>query len=303
VATLRVGQGTVDRTVLRHINRRGPASPTRLHFLGVGVTALAHATEHADTQRGSSLQPLQFADRDVLAFAQALGRGDMAHPTGTILTLVHGDAAGGPTEANIRAKLAELAAAAGPNDLAIVMLAGHGLDGDAGKPFRFIAEDTRKGRGVTDAEINEALARLPCRTLLVLDTCQSGEEAKKQQLRNWPGLGLGPLVLAACRSNESSNESDSLGFDPNQLGHGLLTAALLEPLVGRRALDGRRELPDWDRDGDGQLSLGEWRQYLEDRSAQLVEELTVDAQHPTVIRSVTFKDADQFVLMPALPKP
>jgi hypothetical protein len=237
--------------------------------------------------------------------ADTLRKGSMAFAPGSITALVHEGGDGLPTEENIRSRMTQLAKDVAPDDLAIVLLAGHGKR-ESKQPFRFIAEDSVPGGGVTDAQINEALSKFSCRTLLLLDTCHSGQAGTEQQLLNWPGMGLGPVVVAACRAGEESTESDSLGVGDEPAGHGMFTATLLEPLTGVRMLappPNNRAVPAWDRDTDGQLTLGELFDYLDDRTDQMRQELRVAPQHSVVIRSVTFKGADKLALMPALPSP
>jgi hypothetical protein len=186
--------------------------------------------------------------------------------------------------------------------VAIVLLAGHGQR-EPGKPFRFLAQDTKPGGGVTDQEINDALSRAACRTILLLDTCHSGQAVEQQQLQNWPGMGLGPMVVAACRAGEESSESDSLQVGDLPPGHGVFTATLLEALTGRCALSSKLRLPNWDPEGNGMLEVGDLFEFLEARAPQLCRLLNVKPQNSVSVQSITFADADSLALMPAHPIP
>lgn len=286
VAVVRTAAGQLQSSVLKPYPIRGTSSqPPRLHFVGVGVTEMPQRPD---------LRELEQSGRDVEALAAAAAQLQGFQP-GFIQALVHGGD-DEPTEANVRAQLGLLAQQARPDDLAIVVLAGHGIvtprDG-----FRFILQDTPSGevQGLSTEDINAMLAELSCRTLLLLDTCHSEGIGIRQQLRNWPGLGLGPLVLTACGSDETSKEHPELGVDEADRGHGLFTAAVLEALTGRTLL-GRREPPSSDSDGDGQLSLDELCRYTQRRTADLVRELNLSAQNPKILRSVTFKDPERVLL-------
>jgi uncharacterized caspase-like protein len=270
----------------------GPAPGSRkLHYLGIGVTKLAGRQD---------LTELAQAANDVTRLAKVLRSASLDLEIGSVATL-SADAAGSePTEQNIEIALTRLAQAAGPNDLALVLFAGHGLLDSRGE-FRLIAQDSTDEGGLSATKINGLLSQLACRSLLMLDTCHSGQVGLASQLGGWPGLEVGPMVLAASGGNEASKESLSVG-------HGLFTAAILEALTGprlvfRRSKDRPQQpRPAWDEDGDGKLSVAELCRYAEVRTPQMISELDLTDQNPRSLPSVTFTDADRFVLMPAAPQ-
>jgi WD40 repeat protein len=146
--------------------------------------------------------------------------------------------------------LDDLARRAGPDDLCVLFLAGHGVfrEGRRGGDSSFVFccpryDPSRPAdTGLTSRVLYDRLAAIPCRKLLILDACHSGAAANP--VRDLTPGGQGPVILAACDRNQSSYEN-------KKYGHGLFTYALLEALDGRRDLDvrglfayARSRLPD-----------------------------------------------------------
>lgn len=306
------GKPAVARSTLQVLPTSASGqSNRRLHFLGVGVTKFnskAINAELAKAPGGGNLSPLQFADRDVREIGKALedslqsgGGGGAGFEMGSFTTLT-ADAAQAPTEANIDAAFEKLAKVTRPDDLAVVVFAGHGLGGKE-SPFKFIAQDTptvNPKAGLAFERFEALLGQLSCRTVLLLDACHSGTAQSQQLLRNWPGLELGPIVLPASRSNEVSLESE-------RYQHGLFSQAILEALTGCRAPKGKGAapppLPVWDTNADGFLSVSELCDYVAVRTPRLCDEAAGKKHQPELRRSITFRDADQVRLMPAHPQP
>ena len=166
----------------------------------------------------------------------------------------------------------ELAGRVGPEDRLLVFLAGHGdfLAGrrDAvdkpGSAFVFCCPDYDRGRyaetGVTSQSLYEALALIPCRKIVFLDACHSGE-AVANPIRSLTPGGKGPIILAACDRSEYS-------FENEKFGHGLFTYAVLEALG--TAFDRA------DRNHDGVLDAAELFAYAQGRLPELLKEIKRD---------------------------
>ena len=291
-----------SREILRLSLEAPPAArPPRLHYLGVGVTRLSP---------GVGLNPLRFAGQDAVALGGALSRSGILEPgfhrVLADYTPEDGKPPQSPSEQAIETALKDLTEAAGPDDLAIVLFSGHGLTTANG--FRLVASDTRRPEKsrISDQLINDYLTRLPCRTLLLLDTCHAEDVRLEQQLNDWPGFGLGPLIVASCDAAEESYEHEELRLSGGLQGHGLFTAALLEPLLGGRCEQQIVEkLPACDGNADGQISIDEWCRYAS-RRTELLSDLSYPfvpagkkPQHPKILPSFSFQDARQFVVAPA----
>ncbi len=157
-----------------------------------------------------------------------------------------------------------------PDDLIVLFLAGHGVVDPKTERYYFVGYDLQvadylEGRyaNCISWEDFRALSDIPCRKLVVLDTCHSGA------LQPLSARGLKAAVRAlqedvflsvtASAGNEKSEEDE-------QWGHGAFTKSLLE------ALDGRA-----DTSGDGLVTLREVVRYAQ----QAVPKLTEGRQNPT----------------------
>jgi WD40 repeat protein len=136
------------------------------------------------------------------------------------------------------------------DDLLVFFLGGHGVDTkaiqEAQKRTKLRLEETlRPGEfwfccplfsvaapskdGLRIKEIYDALADLPCRKLVLLDACHSGNVTTPRDVNLVRALsegGVGPVVMAACEPRESAWE-DRLIYDR---ASGLFTVAILQAL-------------------------------------------------------------------------
>jgi WD40 repeat protein len=82
---------------------------------------------------------------------------------------------------------------------------------------------------VTFEELYEVLIRLPCHKVLLLDACHSGstkegiDSSSGNPIRVLTRDGVGPVILAACRPDESAFEEGTLDLG---IAHGLFTIAI-----------------------------------------------------------------------------
>ncbi|MFO0755429.1 MAG: caspase family protein [Byssovorax sp.] len=212
--------------------------------------------------------------------------------------------------------------AMGPDDLAVVFFAGHGVElpatGGGPKPMVFLtgssamSSASARENGVGWDRIEDALSGARGRVLMLLDACHSGHvsteiiapnEALAQKLSG--GGRAGVLVFAASRGSQLSYEVPSAGkvamggsrglelawdgkpapmsATPSGGGHGLFTGSLLEALSGAAP----------DRDRSGAVEVGELIDYVTER----VRAASNGKQTPWVARREMFGD---FVLAPAI---
>jgi uncharacterized caspase-like protein len=141
-----------------------------------------------------------------------------------------------PTAENIRKNLSFLEGA-GPKDVALLFLAGHGVSAAEGK-FYFLPRDAlisaggnvTPNRAISGDEI-VAVLDAPGNRLVFIDACKSGGVDNDRMVRLF--MDTNAFVFAACRGNESSLEL------PN-LGHGVFTYSVMDALkgaAGARAAD------------------------------------------------------------------
>ncbi|MEO2032973.1 MAG: caspase family protein [Planctomycetaceae bacterium] len=207
----------------------------RLHVLTIGVSEYQHHNE----------LNLEYADDDANALFEAYGimcKDDTADRESTALfqrgrfrKLINGDA----TRSAIIEAIEEVTSGATENDLVVVSLSGHGTLDESGK-FYFLPHDYRDGAlsatAIWDVRLRDLLTDNKSNTILVVDACHSGaiteiatRSTSTQDLRNalhrFTTAKKGLCILAASLGSKKAYE------DP-ELGHGVMTLALLEALKG-----------------------------------------------------------------------
>ncbi len=162
------------------------------------------------------------------------------------------------------------------NDVALVFMAGHGVEDEGGNTF-FLPEDGDPERlistAVAQADLQSILARsIAGKVVAFLDICHAGGAVLAQGRRGLPDqtkmvnelaqAGDGLIVFAAARANE-------VAIELPQEGHGAFTEALLEGLAGKADLM-----------HGGSVRTDELNVFLADR----VRDLTGGKQHPVMLR-------------------
>jgi len=114
---------------------------------------------------------------------------------------------------------------------------------------------------VTSQDLYQAIARLPCHKLVLLDTCHSGAFTVNP-VRELTRDGVGPVILTACKPHEQAIE---FGLLDNNQAYGLFTMA-----VRRALLD---EFDEADSNRDGQLTMAELARFLQERVPRYVQQI------------------------------
>jgi hypothetical protein len=179
------------------------AATGKLLFLGVSV--------NAEPEKGGSNDEWDYCSRELDAYLKrdttGLYRQVESH-------LVLGK---GATVPAVRHGLGWLKENARPGDLAVVAFGCHGT-GD-GKTFSLLM----MGGPLHGAELKEALSKLPCQVLLILDCCDAADFVRKHATER-TALPANVAVLCACRVGQHENVG--------------LTIAVAEALAGKADLDG-----------------------------------------------------------------
>ena len=174
---------------------------------------------------------LQFAVDDAKGLSSAL-QGQKLYGAADLTVLLNDKEA---THRAILDALDALAKKAKPDDLCILFLSGHGdyrekktADGAPKSVFVFCPPDYDPTKpydsGITNEELFDKMAAIPCQKLLILDACRSGGAvAGDSPARGFAPDGQGPIVMAGCDVNQSSLEHPLFG-------HGLFTKAILDAL-------------------------------------------------------------------------
>lgn len=167
-----------------------------------------------------------------------------------------------------------IAKKAKPDDLLVVFLAGHGdylrpivPKGEEAKPGVFIfccPEYDRKDHtqtGISSEVLIDKLSRIPCRKLVLLDACHSGEAASTNLVRHMAPNGKGLTIISACDQQEQA-------FEHEKFKNGLFTYAVME------ALGDKFDKADANR--DGRLDPDELYRYVRGRLPELLKEAGKD---------------------------
>lgn len=270
---------------VRRLTNPRPAPPAELVAVSVGIDDYSGHRKAVGGARGFG--DLSFAKKDAGGIARAFesfkGAGGCFAAARIDLRL-DADA----TRAKLLAAIDDAAAKARPDDLMVVFFAGHGdlvggpdprqvaagrARGVLGGAGRFVlcgpdyARGTAAQTGLSAEELFEALAKVNCRKVVLLDACHSGEAAAANLVRRFVPDGHGPFVVASCDQGQVS-------FEDARAGHGVFTAAVLDALGPgyRRA----------DADTDGALGADELYEYVSDQLPGLLRRAgkAADAQQP-----------------------
>ena len=229
---------------------------------------------------------LKYADKDALAVVHVLksaSTGLFSRVESHVLT---NDKA---TRAGVIGGLEWLADSVTQNDLAFVLISGHGVRDKRGK-YYFVPHDFSRehvsSTGVRWSTFQDTLTTLPCKVVLAMDTCHSGplrgnERSRSVELddeiRDLTRVQGGVIVMTSSTGHE-------LSWEKPEWGHGAFALALIEGLSGNRLYEAKAATPlpaDYNR--DGLVHLNELDVYIANR----VKELTEGAQHPTTDRCGT----------------
>jgi WD40 repeat protein/uncharacterized caspase-like protein len=201
------------------------------------------------------------------------------------------------TKANILSALRRLAGASGapslkatsldrlkraePEDTVIIYFAGHGTA--QAQRFYLIPQDlgytgdrnklNEKGlqtilsHSISDLELEEAVEGMDAgHLLLVIDACNSGQALEAEEKRRGPmnSKGLAQLAYEKGMYILTAAQSYQAALEAAQLGHGLLTYALVEEGLKTAIADNEPK--------DGVVNAREWLDFATDRVPQMQEE-------------------------------
>ncbi|HEV7892870.1 MAG TPA: caspase family protein [Pyrinomonadaceae bacterium] len=284
--------------------RRAPAT----YIVAVGVNAYANPRYN-----------LKFSAADANSFVEEVKRQRaLVEPKGKIeaVTLLDADA----TKANILTALRRLAGAdapalpasapkslealkpAEPEDVVIVYFAGHGTAQRS--RFYLIPHDigymgereikselnlqTILNHSVSDEELEKLFEPINAsQVVLVLDACNSGQALEAEEQRRGPmnSRGLAQLAYEKGMYVLTAAQSYQAALEAAQLGHGLLTYALVQEGLQKGEADSRAA-------HDGQIVVREWFDFAAERVPRMrfeqvkqargirVAKVTADVQRP-----------------------
>jgi WD40 repeat protein len=239
----------------------GPAEEIKpsLFILAVGISQY----------RAPELK-LALADKDASDFKNVFDQQQKAYRKVEIVTLENEKA----TAAEIRRALEWFASAPTSHDVAMLFMAGHGVDDQGGRYF-FVPQEVGPkealSQGLSYQDIRRALASVAGRVLFFIDTCHSGAA--------WGDPGKSATDVSRIVNDLNSPEhrimtfASSTGrqrsYEKAEWGNGAFTKAVVEGLKGEA-----------DFFKNGYVTTAELDAYVSDR----VSKLTLGQQTPAIGR-------------------
>src|SRR5258706_4246571 len=189
-----------------------------------------------------------------------------------------------------------------PEDAVIIYYAGHGTA--QGQRFYLIPHDigysgdrgalnedglkTILTHSISDLELEDAVEGLAAGSMLmVIDACNSGQALETEEKRRGPmnSKGLAQLAYEKGMYILTAAQSYQAALEAAQLGHGLLTYALVEEGLKTTVADNEPQ--------DGILSAREWLDFATERVPQMQEEKMKQARGLGL--NIAFAEGDQKV--------
>lgn len=259
-----------------NVDVKRPQSQSRLFGLFVGVNSYTKSKVRLEDGVRGPLGNLNFATNDARRmydeWLKQAGEGKLFAKGRQKLLL---DAEVTP-DAIIK-DLKAFAREARTDDLLVVFFSGHGDLVDANKKsgrggtFVFCCPDYNQEMhsttGVPTQVLANVLADIPCRKLILLDACRSGQAANVNLARELVPGRIGMTILTACDQGE-------LAYESNELKNGLFTSAVLE------AIGPRLKVADEKGDKNQMLDPNELYWYIRNRMESLRKETNKPAQSP-----------------------
>jgi len=177
---------------------------------------------------------LQYAQKDAVELVRALTQQKGLLYRDVETRLLTNEVA---SKANILDAFQWLSRQSTSRDVAILFLAGHGMNDASSGRYYFLPHDAELGSMmrsmVSQDDIQTTLRSTPGKVLLFLDTCHSGNV-----LGQWGARGQGDIAAFARELSASQNgvvvfaASTSTGSSIEDRGNGFFTRALLEAIRG-----------------------------------------------------------------------
>jgi uncharacterized caspase-like protein len=192
-----------------------------------------------------------------------------------------------------------------PEDTVIIYFAGHGTAqaqrfyliphdlGYAGERTKLNEEGLRNilAHSISDEELEQSVEGLDAEhLLLVIDACNSGQALEAEEKRRGPmnSKGLAQLAYEKGMYILTAAQSYQAALETAQLGHGLLTYALVEEGLKTPVADNEPK--------DGVLNVREWLDFATERVPQMQQEKMKQARG--VGMQIAFIEGEQNIAEP-----
>lgn len=263
-----------------------PSEPARVHLRWEGAGAapvivrpsLRVLAAGVGNYQDRHLQQLEYPAKDARDLAMAFREQQGRHYRQVEVRVLVEQAA---TRQAILDGLSWLSERSTRTDVAVVFLAGHGVNDESTGRYHYVPYEgeLRSGRieqTMLSAEaLQEALRRFQGRVLLFLDTCHAGNV--------WPGQASGDLTRFANELSTgdqgivvyAASTGTQISLESPRWGNGAFTKAIVEGLRGQA-----------DYKQTGEITISTLHGYVSER----VRALTRDAQTPTMALPRTVPD-------------
>ena len=192
-----------------------------------------------------------------------------------------------------------------PEDKVIIYFAGHGTAqaqrfyliphdlGYTGDRTKLNEQGLQKilASSISDVELEQAVEGLDAgHMLLIIDACNSGQALEAEEKRRGPmnSKGLAQLAYEKGMYILTAAQSYQAALEAAQLGHGLLTYALVEEGLKTAIADSEPR--------DGSLNAREWLNFATDRVPQMQEAKMKESRGVGV--QIAFTEGEQNVAEP-----
>jgi uncharacterized caspase-like protein len=213
--------------------------------------------------------------------------------------------AGAPDPPDLKAGLLDRIKRAEPEDTVIIYFAGHGTAqaqrfyliphdlGYTGDRTKLTEQDLQSilSHSISDIELEEAVEGLDAgHLLMVIDACNSGQALEAEEKRRGPmnSKGLAQLAYEKGMYILTAAQSYQAALEAAQLGHGLLTYALVEEGLKTSVADAEPK--------DGLISAREWLDFATERVPQMQEEKMKETRGVGV--EIAFTEGEQYIADP-----
>jgi len=271
------GRGGIEVT-----NKQASAQNARpnLYILAIGVN------RYNDTQR---LPKLDYAVNDAKAIIDVF-KAQAGKRYGKVEALLIADGEKiTPTAANILNNFKHLRQA-GPNDVVVLFLAGHGMN--QYDEFYFMPSDASfdadgsilPSSAISSSQIQTALS-MTGQKLVFIDACHSGSTGSQLQMVDNERLIFNLTNSSAIRNSSAiftSSRRDQQSLEIKKYGHGLFTYAILQGLKGEAGYK-------------GVVTTTDLEVYLKRKIPELAE-LEKSQQNPVMFRAGGLDDFEMVIL-------
>lgn len=253
-----------------HLNYDTVVSKTDLYILSLGINEYQNKNYN-----------LKYAKNDASEFVISLS--EAAKPIyEQVFTYALDDKK--VTKENVTSMIHEISATIGPEDVFVLYYAGHGVmieDEIADNEFFLVMSDITnlyggiellREKGISSKELLMISKNIPAqKQVFFLDACQAGAAldvfatrgVSREKTIAQLARSSGTFFITASQDIEYANEASNLK-------HGLFTFAILELLTGKAPVY-----------ADNILSVGELKNYVEQRVPELSEQFKTSPQYPT----------------------